>query len=116
MNLAVTATPQRQTLRIHQRSAAYIHPIDLASDGAIVVGKVGHEKLPDWFVEHDLHLVAKQPDQDRLIERAEKLWGINGITPDDLVKRNRAHWYRAVAMVRTTKMGWHLDRAVNRLH
>lgn len=50
--------------------------------------------------------LTPQPDHEALLEKAERLW------PDSI--SNRKRWYKAVAMVRTTRNGWLLDKAVGR--
>lgn len=71
---------------------------------------------PLWFTENNLHMLHKQPDEDKLIATAERIWPYVDWMPEAMTDRNRAAWYASVIRQRRTSAGWILDRKVTRRH
>ncbi|HET8688937.1 MAG TPA: hypothetical protein VFM18_20195 [Methanosarcina sp.] len=65
--------------------------------------------IPAWFREGGLGLLERQPDEQKLITMAERLWPRLPWMSATQADRNRVSWYKAVIRQRKTVVGWVLD-------
>lgn len=71
---------------------------------------------PDWFIREGLTDVGDQPDEEKLVATAERIWPYLDWMDNSVVDANRSKWYLAVVRQRQTSVGWLLDHKVHRRH